>query len=279
MLPGDIFQFVLLATAGALAGALVVCLPWRRFDLRRAAMRDRGRELAPYAGLLAAALLVNKWTLETVTGLSWLIHWDITPGIYALEGATVAWVQALVPEAAVAYFSFVYVVGYVFLLVFPMVAYFLLDMRRPLKVLLVAYALNYAVGLACYGLTIAYGPRNYLAGQVTQPMYTTYPEVMFLTSSVNANTNVFPSLHASLSVTVILLAVRFRHGLSRWVPVATVVGTSILVSTVYLGIHWVTDVVAGVLLAGVAVFTAETFVDRFEADDERTLSPPSFPFR
>ena len=87
-------------------------------------------------------------------------------------------------------------------------------------------------------------------------LYDALPRFQLLTSQINTNTNVFPSLHTSLSATVALLAVRTRDIYPRWLPVAAVLATLVALATMYLGIHWAIDVVAGLVLATGAVAVA-----------------------
>jgi membrane-associated phospholipid phosphatase len=63
-------------------------------------------------------------------------------------------------------------------------------------------------------------------------------------SNVN---NCFPSMHTAISVFIALtLIVNRRKYLA---PIYTFVAASIVTATVYLGIHWITDIVAGIILA------------------------------
>jgi membrane-associated phospholipid phosphatase len=239
-------------------------------DHRAAARSARRnvRAVAPTAGVLAGVLAVNRIVREVGVELSWLIGVNITADIHAVEGGFVAAVQSLATPSLTAYFSFVYVFGYVFLLTFPLVLYALHDDERPLRTTLVAYVLNYLLGLACYVAFVAYGPRNFMPDLVNSLLFANWPQSQLLTSQVNENTNVFPSLHASLSVTVAALAYRFRGASPRWVPLAGFLAASVVVSTMYLGIHWLTDVVAGVAL-GVASVAAASWACRLpEERDE-----------
>lgn len=212
-------------------------------------LRANVRTVGPTAAMLSVLLLLNGAMRDIGVELSWLVGVNITGAIHALEGGFVAELQSLATPELTAYFTFVYVFGYVFLLTFPLVIYALHHDVEPLSATLVAYALNYGLGLVCYVVFVAYGPRNFMPGAVESLLFTSWPESQLLTSQVNENTNVFPSLHTSLSATVALLAFHYRTVVPRWLPIAAIGALSVAVSTMYLGIHWLTDVFAGLLLA------------------------------
>ncbi|ELZ51794.1 phosphoesterase PA-phosphatase related protein [Halorubrum coriense DSM 10284] len=233
--------------------------------------------------VLCAVLVVSAVGRSSLQVVSELFGLQATALIYALEGGFVAWVQAtFATPALTAYLSWVYVYGYAFLLAFPVVAYLALPRTTTLRRVLVAYALNYGIGLALYTAVFAHGPRNVMPDMVTPLLFTNRPDVMALTSEVNVNTNVFPSLHTSLAVTVGTFAVLTRDEYPRWTPVAVWLSLSVVVATMYLGIHWLTDVVAGFALAFGSVALAYRTVDpraegvepSGEPGDE---SPPSEP--
>ncbi|WP_396613815.1 phosphatase PAP2 family protein (plasmid) [Haloferax sp. S1W] len=239
---------VLGGAAIALLVALVGIVRPSRLRVASGTFRERIRDAAPYLGLLASVLVVNKVARDFGPEVSWALGWNVTGHIYAVEGNFVASVQSLATPTLTAVLSTVYLSGYVFLLTFPFVAYLVADDRRPLKLTAVAYAANYAIGLTCYILFISYGPRNLLPGQVESLLYSTYPQTQILTGEVNVNTNVFPSLHTSLSVTASILAVRTRHIYPSWAVFAPVLASAVAFATMYLGIHWGVDVVAGFVL-------------------------------
>ena len=219
----------------------------------RARALDRLQTVLPYLVLLGAVLAINSVLRDVGPGLSWIIGWQITDWIFAIEGTFVGWLQSYSHPVANVYFSYIYVYGYIFLMVFPVIAYLLLEDDRPVKETALAYTINYGVGLVCYVLFIAYGPRNVIPDVVDQILYLSWPESNLLTSQINANVNVFPSLHTSLSVSVAALAYRTRHEYPRWVPIAVLLAVSVMVATMYLGIHWVTDVFFGVILGLISV--------------------------
>jgi len=262
---------LLVTGALAFAGVAATCLTCVGVERLREALRDLDRRIldaTPYLGLIVGALLFKRATHDTSLAVSRAIDWNITDAIYATEGAFVAHLQAAVPSEFYPFFAAVYMIGFPYLLLAPAVAYFLATSLRRLKELLVAYVLNYVGGVTCYTLFVAYGPRLWLDGTVEEPMYELYPETQDVTAAVSANTNVFPSLHTSLAVVVLLFAWRSRREYPRWFPVAAVGSTSVVLSTMVLGIHWFADVVAGIGLALASAWLAVRIVRRVEGAED-----------
>lgn len=257
-----VFTSVVVVVGGMVAAGLIGIVGRHRVRRGLRLWRVRVRESWRYVAFLAVVLVVNKFARVYGPRLSWVLDWNVTMLIYRLEGTTVAWIQSVATPPATAVLGFVYLYGYAFLLVFPLVAYFLLADARPFNRTAAAYTLNYAVGVVLYTLFVSYGPRNVLPDLVSPLLFAEYPESKLLTSQINANTNVFPSLHTSLASTVAILSWLTRDRYPRWPLVAIPLALGVVVSTMYLGIHWATDVVAGVLLAVGSVWGANRIVDR-----------------
>jgi membrane-associated phospholipid phosphatase len=253
-------EISVVVTALIVAGVVTIVGLDRVWQFREYA-RDRCLYILPYVLLLLAVFAVNSVLRSVGTPLSWLLNWQITDEIFSLEGTFVAVLQSYATPAATVYFSYTYIYGYIFLLAFPVIAYFVMRNDRPLRMAILAYALNYIIGVTCYVLFIAYGPRNVMPDLVDQLLYLHWPESNLLTTEINSNVNVFPSLHTSLAVTVVMLAYRTRDEYPAWLPISAVVGGSVVISTMYLGIHWLTDVVAGTGLAVFCVVAAAWLTD------------------
>lgn len=254
-------RLVVVVAVSLAVGSLTVV---GRDRLRRAgrSWRERVRVGGPPVVLLLLVLGVNSVARQAVPDISWLVGVEITDSIVQIEGSLVARLQAVEHPAVTTYFSSVYVYGYAFLLVFPVLAYVVLDELDSFRTLVWAYVLNYGLGLVCYTVFIAYGPRNVLPELVEPLLYNPTPEYQLLTREVNHATNVFPSLHTSLSVTVLAFAYRTRDVYPRWFLLGAALSVSVVLSTMYLGIHWATDVVTGVVLAWVSVRAADAVVER-----------------
>jgi membrane-associated phospholipid phosphatase len=248
-------EISVVVTVLTVAGAVTIVGLDRIWEFRTEAA-DRLFYIFPYILLLVAVLIFNSVLRSVGPTISWLLSWQITDEIFALEGEFVAVLQSYANPAATVYFSYTYIYGYILLLVFPVIAYLVMDDDRPVREAILSYALNYVIGVICYVLFIAYGPRNLMPDIVDQLLYLHWPESNLLTSEINSNVNVFPSLHTSLAVTVVLLAYRTREEYPAWLPISAVLALSVVISTMYLGIHWLTDVIAGVGLACLCVGAA-----------------------
>ena len=237
----------------------------QRLATTRQEWRSRLRLEAPIIVILLAVLGLNRVMRQAGPAISREIGFHMTATFYSIEGEFILVFQRIASAEMTTYFSIIYVYGYAFLLVFPVVAYFALSDTHPFRRLLAAYSFNYAIGVVVYILVIAYGPRNMMPELVGETMlYDNSPQYQHLTREVNRNVNVFPSLHTSLAATVAIFAYRTREQFRLWFPVAVVIAVSVIISTMYLGIHWAIDVVAGLVLAGLAVVLADRLVERWD---------------
>ncbi|ELY87664.1 PA-phosphatase-like phosphoesterase [Natrialba hulunbeirensis JCM 10989] len=255
---------VALVVALALAVSLVVFVGRERLASLRTEWQPRLRQSAPAFALLVVILGLNRIMRQDGYDISQAYGIHMTEVFYSLEGDFVLLFRSIATPEVTTFFSVAYVYVYAFVLIFPVVAYVALSNTVVLRQLLTAYSLNYVIGLVFYLLVIAYGPRNVMIeGMDATHLYYASPEYIHLTTEVNQNRNVFPSLHTSLSATVAIFAYMTRDQYRAWFPVAVGLATSVIISTMYLGIHWAIDVVAGLVLAVVCVVLAKRLVGRW----------------
>lgn len=256
---------ILLIDTALVAGVLFLIAGKERVFKSVWELPARLRTTAPYLVLVVGVLLVNKFARDFGQEISWELNFHITSWIHGIEGSFVARIQGLENGVFTTVFSFSYIYLYIFILVIPFVLYFTLTDMNHIRKLSVAFFLNYAIGVTCYILFISYGPRNF--GEAQALMYDFYPSTQVLTSEVNTNTNVFPSLHSSLSCTVAFMSWKTRDVYPKFFYVATPVAASIIFATMYLGIHWLVDVLAGLFLAVLSVYVAERWVESRHGTD------------
>ena len=256
-LTGVILELAIIVTTMLVSATLVIVGP-RRLVVALRESRWRLEVAALPLAVLLSVLAIRWSTQDILPRLSWrVIGSNITASIEQFESTLFeehphAVIQSIQTDELTSFFVFIYIYGYAFLLLFPFIAYFALDEMDELSTLVLAFTANYGIGLLCYAFFIAYGPRNLaLADQL---LYEAFPQAGYLTHEVNQNTNVFPSLHTSLAMTTFFLAWYTRDKYPLWVPLSGFLAISVAISTMYLGIHWFSDVAAGTVLAVISVY-------------------------
>ncbi|MFP9193490.1 phosphatase PAP2 family protein [Natrialbaceae archaeon A-CW1-1] len=263
-LEGVIRELALIVGTMLVVATLVIVGPDRFIHAARG-FRWRARAMALPLAALGSVLFFRWWNQDLIQWLQFrVVGREITSQIEKFEGELfgqnpVVILQALETDLLSSFFVFIYIHGYAFLLLFPFIAYFSLRRMDRFSSLVLAFTVNYALGLLFYTLFIAYGPRNILAIEVIPVLYEAHPQSRFLTNEVNQNTNVFPSLHTSLSVTVFLLAWVTRDEYPLWTILSGFLALGVMVATMYLGIHWFSDVVAGTILAVISVYVGVNY--------------------
>ncbi len=232
---------------------LVVLLIWigsRRNPLL--AVVEIGKELLhSYKFLLLivgtfGVLALNKYELQIENK----IHYssDFTAFVFGLEGHFVHNLQQLFYTP---WLTPIIVFFYIFMLQSVLAAslgvYVLGKNRLMLYATCYAIIINYSLAIPFY----LYFPVNevwsYIPAGVRFTMLDVFPKFEQEYRPLSGLNNCFPSLHTSISVTMALLA--YRSGNRRWMIITTISAAVIVFGIFYLGIHWLTDMIGGSLLA------------------------------
>ncbi|OKP97652.1 phosphoesterase PA-phosphatase [Paenibacillus sp. P46E] len=218
-----------------------------------------GRELLhSYKFLLLVAgmfgvLALNKYELQIERKLH--LTSDYTSFVFGLEGHFVRDLQNLFYTP---WMTPTIVFFYIFMLQSVLAAslgVYLLDKNRVmLYATCYTIILNYAIAIPFY----LYFPVNevwsYVPAGVRFTMLDVFPNFEQEYRPLSGLNNCFPSLHTAISVSSALLA--FRSGNRRWMAITTVSAVIIVFGIFYLGIHWLTDMLGGTILAVVSTTVA-----------------------
>lgn len=196
---------------------------------------------------------------------------DFTRFIYNLEGDIVGVFQLWTNPFLDYYLVFVYMIGFPFLIYFTPALFILSKDLKGLKMAVVAYAVIVAVALPFYLFFPVndtwWASQNYswYAGRaIVFRLPQIWPGVtdqFFRFTTIN---NCFPSLHCCLSMAMAGIAWLRRY--KRFAIVATSIAVSIPIATLYLGIHWFTDVVVGEFLALAAICISYKITEKFSGE-------------
>ncbi|MMZ61443.1 undecaprenyl pyrophosphate phosphatase [compost metagenome] len=122
--------------------------------------------------------------------------------------------------------------------------------------------INYLIAIPFYLLFPVNEVWSFAPSGASLYMLEAFPEFNTIYRPLSGINNCFPSLHTSISVTVAILAV--RSGNRRWATIAVSSAAIIVFSIFYLGIHWLTDMLGGLILASIASSLGLKWADRFQ---------------
>ena len=285
-----LFVFVGLVAAGAgehrtlSAGLLVADIAWFALAVTLARMVDRRRRITEgfyrltLVGLVVGSYVQLRWILPVVTHRTVdaeLLALDLR--VFGVEPALA--LDAFVSPATTEWFSFFYY-SYFYLIgahIFP-IAFLERDEAALVEFALGIIAL-YCVAHLLYAVVPAVGPYLYWKGfthELSGDRW--YPMVRGMVDAAGAPTDVFPSLHTAAPTYLALYSFRHRRRhVFRWTWVPTTfIASQIVVSTMFLRWHYMIDVLAGLVLAGLV----STFAPRVARWDisrrRRAWLPPVF---
>jgi serine/threonine protein kinase/membrane-associated phospholipid phosphatase len=214
--------------------------------------------------LLALVFVVNL--VETAAETFAREHWDIgrelgfrlARAAHFFEGG----VTAEAYDAAPLFVVYSYSVLYFFVTLVLLIATGWALARRPgagpFRVFGLAIAANYAICLPFFLFFPVPERWAYPESGAILLSDLWAPELIELFRPISGLDNCFPSFHVSLTVVMVTLAFHYRLRF-RWVTLW--LGILIALSTSVLGIHWVTDIVAG-LAAGILSVAAALLIER-----------------
>lgn len=141
--------------------------------------------------------------------------------------------------------------------------------RQDFRAVLTAHVLALGIGFLGYLLLPARGPRYFLP--TAEPLVGTFGYYEWAVAQWNAMQEVacdaFPSLHTAAAVLAIVHSLRYRR---LWPPLSFLpwlivpMAVLLVVSTIYLRMHYAVDVVAGLLVALMALLLGRRSVVAIE---------------
>lgn len=209
----------------------------------------KSRRILLVMALMVGVLLLNS--LELTWEQNYSYSADFTPWVFQLEGHFVAFFQQLFHAQGVTLVvSFFYLVVFQALILASLFIYAGDGRRLFVYATCCTVMLNYLVALPFYALFPVNEVWSYPPSGASFYMLEAFPKFNELYRPLSGINNCFPSLHTSISVSMAILAI--RSGNRRWAIAATGSAAVIVFSIFYLGIHWFTDMIGGLLLATLA---------------------------
>lgn len=195
---------------------------------------------------LISILILNKFELWLEKQM--IAPADFTPHIYRFEGDIVYWIQTLFKnDLLTTFLGFFYVVVFTALIAVSIGVYTQSKQLHLYYAFCYAIILNYLIAIPFYLFVPVNEVWYHIPNKVQFLMLDFFPTFETEYRQLSGLDNCLPSLHTSVSLTIALIAMQSRIRLWRWI--ASLTAVIVIFSIFYLGIHWVVDMAAGVLLA------------------------------
>ncbi len=179
-----------------------------------------------------------------------LLSEDYTHFIHDFEGNLVYLIQHFTTNDIFNFIlTFFYIIGFPTLMISSMLIYLNIDDKRSFYSFVYALMINYAIAIPFFLFFPVYEVWYYdpHVHFLIPDIYPSFEQEYRPLSGINNN---FPSLHTAISITTSLIALRSNSKV--FARLAFFIAIVIVFSTLYLGIHWLSDMTAGILLAVLA---------------------------
>lgn len=202
---------------------------------------------------LVYMLVQSQSSIVNMLGIS--VNADYTGYLLMIEGDLVSHFQGFATPMLTYLNGFIYLMIFSFLMIFTFVILIYTHNLKALEEFTIAFIIIYLAAFPFY-IFVPVTVTGHALPNVLPLLYDLSPIIDQGVRVVDPFLdNDFPSLHAALSVLALMVVV-YRTDLYRYKVFAAVSTAAILFSTVYLGIHWITDLVAGAVLALVSYYFA-----------------------
>lgn len=266
------------AMGAAAVGALAVAAVLSRGGPPRGELVRRVWASLPAIAVTALTTLAIGAENAVEARITEALGWDFTWLAFRIEGHAVERIQDAVRSRWLdGPLTLIYTLGAFLTYHLPFYACVLAGRARSAMVVALSNAFVWAVGLVFY----LFFPVNEVWMTAGEPYrYTHVVNVLFETLPSTRETpeyllqlnNNFPSLHVACSAAVALALWRARE---RWLfALCGPLAVGIAVATVYLGIHWLTDVAAGLALAWAATAAAVRISGRWAGARQTSVDSP-----
>ncbi len=214
--------------------------------------------------LLAIALFSHVFEVNFIDPITTeFVGYDYANVIVNIENGLVYWFSQHWTPALLYYFVIIYIIIYPFTIWFSLFYFILAEKRKALKSLAFGIVITYLIALPFYlFLPITNVYKFYGTESALEIVLPTIEQFFYSTTTSD---NCFPSLHTAM--TIFLAYCGSQTNNKKFAYFTYFMMISVLISVFYLAIHWIVDVVAGIIVALVTIFLLERYIHKKETHE------------
>lgn len=204
-------------------------------------------------GVVAFHLIEVRFIDPVIT--DW-VGYDYANTLHGFEDGIVHWFSQNWTPALVYFFVIIYIGIYPFTLWFSPLYFTLSDNKRALKSLAYGLLLIYIFALPFYLFVPITNVYTFFGSK--SALESVIPSIEGFFYSTTTQNNCFPSLHTAM--TILIAYTVSLTGNKRMSYFAYFVMIGVIISVIYLSIHWLTDVITGGLLSLAVIFILQRYI-------------------
>ncbi|MBN1281112.1 MAG: inositol phosphorylceramide synthase [Candidatus Thermoplasmatota archaeon] len=236
--------------------ALAVVVPKKIWHTSWSEYQTRVLSFRWYLALIAGVVLLHLLEVNTIDPYTTqLIGTDFAATIHTLENGVVYWFSQHWTPVLVYFFVFIYLILYPFILWFSLLYFLITNEKNAMKTYAFGLLLVYAAALPFYLFLPITNVYTYYG--VTSALNTALPGVESFFYATTTTNNCFPSLHVAMALLVVYAVSQTTN--KKFLYLAYFSACCVIGSVIYLAIHWIADVIGGVLLFGAVYYLLKRY--------------------
>ena len=214
--------------------------------------------------IIIVVVLIHLVEVNFIDGqvTTWIGH-DFAYNINAIEGDIVFWFSQNWTPALVYFFVIIYIAIYPFTLWFAPTYFLITNNKKSLKTLAYGLLLIYVIALPFYLFLPITNVYTYF--NQSSALETVIPTVERFFYSTTTNNNCLPSLHTAMTILIAYSISLTKNKRFTYLGIFTMI--TVIISVIYLSIHWILDVTAGSILAIGVILLLKKIMREKEKDE------------
>jgi len=192
---------------------------------------------------------------------STIIGVDFAHNFYLIENEIVYWFSQNWLPTLVIFFVVMYIAVYPFTLWFSPLYFLISDDKKALKFLAYGLLIIYLISLPFYLFFPVSNVYTYFG--IQSALESVIPGINKFFYSTTTYNNCFPSLHIAMTLLIAKsVSLTNNKKYTYFVYFCTI---SVIISVVYLAIHWIIDIIGGIIIAFFAFYLQKNYIQGEES--------------